>query len=125
MSQSTNLHLPYIAAGQAQKHVTVNEALLRLDALVQANAISRVTTSQPASPSDGEVYILPPGKTGASWSGMSNHALAYYRDGVWEQLAPRAGWTVFLRDENRHVVFSGSAWAAVASLESAGFATAS
>lgn len=32
---SSNLAPPYLAAGQAQKHVTVNESLLRLDALVQ------------------------------------------------------------------------------------------
>ena len=31
---STHLHLPYIAANQAQKHVTHNEAIRLLDALV-------------------------------------------------------------------------------------------
>ena len=34
MSDSLNLNLPYVEAAQAQKHVTVNEALSRLDALV-------------------------------------------------------------------------------------------
>lgn len=47
MSQSTRLQLPFLAAGQAQKHVTVNETLLRLDALVQLAAKSAATTSQP------------------------------------------------------------------------------
>ena len=35
---SSNLMLPFLAAGQAQKHVTVNESLLLLDALTQARA---------------------------------------------------------------------------------------
>ena len=38
---STHLHLPYIAANQAQKHVTHNEAVRLLDALVQMAVISR------------------------------------------------------------------------------------
>lgn len=35
MSVTQRLQLPYIAASQAQKHVTHNEALVLLDALVQ------------------------------------------------------------------------------------------
>src|SRR5262249_4668949 len=36
MTEATaNLTLPFLISGQAQKHVTVNESLLRLDALVQ------------------------------------------------------------------------------------------
>lgn len=68
MSDTTRLALPYLAAGQAQKHVTVNESLRRLDALVQLSAVSATTTAQPASPSDGDIYLLPTGKTGATWA---------------------------------------------------------
>lgn len=122
MSVSTNLNLPYLAAGQAQKHVTVNESLLRLDALVQGNVVSRTVSAEPGSPSDGQVYILPSGKTGASWGAMTNGALAYFRDGVWEEIVPREGWTVFVRDEDQHVVWSGAAWAPMlASNQTAGF----
>lgn len=62
---STNLLLPFLAAAQAQKHVTVNEALLKLDALVQLAVVSATTSAEPGSPSDGQVYILPAGKTNA------------------------------------------------------------
>jgi hypothetical protein len=82
MAQSTNLQLPYLSAGQAQKHVTVNESLRKLDALVQLAVVSATTTAQPASPSDGQVYILPSGKTGAQWGAMAVNALAYYADGA-------------------------------------------
>jgi len=50
---SARLDLPYLAAGQLQKHVTLNEALTRLDALVQCAVVSRTTAVQPASPTDG------------------------------------------------------------------------
>ena len=48
--ESARLGLPYLAAGQMQKHVTVNEALTRLDALVQCRAASRTVATAPAAP---------------------------------------------------------------------------
>lgn len=87
---STNLGLTFLAGGQAQKHVSVNESLIRLDAIVQLSVISAVTAAEPSALNDGDVYILPSGKTGTHWGAMSNHALAYWRDGAWEEITPRA-----------------------------------
>lgn len=109
--QSSNLLLPYLAAGQAQKHVTVNESLLRLDALVQLAVVSAATSAEPGSPTDGQVYILPAGKTGTHWGAMTNWALAYYRDGVWEEVSPREGWLAYVKDTDRIYYYTGSAWA--------------
>jgi hypothetical protein len=110
MTASTNLQLPYLAPGQAQKHVTVNETLRRLDAIVQISAVSATITAQPGSPADGAVYILPTAKTGADWSGMADGALAYYRDGAWEEFSPREGWLAFVRDIDRVLAWTGAAW---------------
>ena len=44
MSNTSSLVLPYLAVGQAQKHVTVNESLRRLDALVQLSVVSATTS---------------------------------------------------------------------------------
>jgi hypothetical protein len=106
----TNLQLPFLAQGQAQKHVTVNESLLRLDALVQLAAASASTASQPASPSDGQIYVLPAGKTGADWGAMADGTLAYYRDGAWEEIAPREGWLAYICDADCLRAFDGTAW---------------
>ena len=68
---SARLNLPYLAAGQMQKHVTLNAALSRLDALVQTAVISRSVSNQPATPADGDLYILPQAPVAlpsASWS---------------------------------------------------------
>jgi hypothetical protein len=110
MSNSTNLTLPFLTLGQAQKHVTVNENLLRLDALVQLAVMSATTSAQPGAPSDGQAYILPSGKTGADWAAMANYALAYYRDGIWEQIAPREGWLAFVKDADQLFFYTGAAW---------------
>ncbi len=110
MSNTTNLVLPYLAVGQAQKHVTVNESLRRLDALVQLTVISATTAAQPSSPADGAVYIVPAGKSGANWSAYANWSLGYYRDGAWEQLTPREGWLAYVKDADQLLCFDGAAW---------------
>src|SRR5262245_61450814 len=108
--QTTNLLMPYLAAGQAQKHVTVNESLRKLDALVQLAVVSATTTAEPASPSDGQVYILPSGKTGSHWGAMTDLSLAYWRDGAWEQITPREGFRAYVKDQDVIVAFDGAAW---------------
>jgi len=117
MSQSTRLALPFLAAAQAQKHVTVNESLLRLDALTQLSALSATLAAQPASPADGDIYILPTGKTGADWAAMADGALAYYRDGVWEELSPRPGWQCVAEDTQTLHMRGASDWQSVAARE--------
>lgn len=111
---STNLQLPYLMPAQAQKHVTVNEALRRMDVLVQMSVQSRTTAAQPASPGDGQLWILPPDKTGADWNGFSAGRIAYYRDGAWEEITPRPGWFAFVIDANQLEVFTGAAWVSAA-----------
>lgn len=99
---------------QAQKHVTVNESLGRLDALVQAAVQSRVETAQPASPSEGEAWILPAGASGADWDGFFEHDIAYFQDDAWRRIGARAGLTAWVVDEAALVMFDGTAWAAFA-----------
>lgn len=109
-SNSTNLALPYLQPAQAQKHITVNESLRRLDALVQLRAVSATIAAQPDSPADGDVYILPPGKTGSAWGSMANGALAYWRDGAWEQINPHQGWLAYIRDTDQLTIYDGIDW---------------
>ena len=79
MSNDTTprLSLPFVAAGQAQKHITVNEALGRLDGLVQLAVQSRTIAAQPASPADGAMHILPTGATGDAWFDKAAGLLAH------------------------------------------------
>ena len=101
MSNTSNLVLPYLAVGQAQKHVTVNETLRKLDAVIQLSVVSATTTAEPSSPTDGAVYIVPSGKSGAHWSAFANWSLGYYRDGAWAEITPREGWVAFVRDTDQ------------------------
>jgi hypothetical protein len=53
MSETANLRLPLVQAAQAQKHVTVNEALLRLDAMSRLLLQSRALAVPSLSPPGG------------------------------------------------------------------------
>jgi hypothetical protein len=71
MADSTHLALPYFAANQAQKHVTHNEALRMLDALVHLSVLDRDLAVPPGAPADGDRYLVASGATGAweDWDG--------------------------------------------------------
>jgi len=58
-TMSHNLGLPFITAAQAQKHVTHNEAIRALDAIVQLSVLSRQQLSPPIDAVNGDRYIVP------------------------------------------------------------------
>ena len=105
---SPHLLLPYILAAQAQKHVTHNEALRLLDAVVQLSVLDRDLTAPPASPADGDRYIVASGATGL-WAGWDMNVTTWV-DGVWMRLVPRPGWLAWIADETVAAVWTGMIW---------------
>jgi len=104
-----NLALPYLAAAQAQKHVTVNEALDHLDGLVQLSVTSSTLTAPPAAPVEGERYIVAASATGA-WAGWDG-SVGHYSGGAWLRLIPQAGWIAWDQAAGAMLVWTtGSAW---------------
>ena len=108
---SPHLLLPYILAAQAQKHVTHNEAVRLLDAMVQLSVLDRDLTAPPAFPADGDRYIVASGATGV-WAGWDLNVTTWV-DGVWMRLVPRPGWLAWIADEATFFVWNGSAWDSV------------
>jgi hypothetical protein len=108
MSETARLALPMLAAAQAQKHVTVNEALARLDALVQARAASRFLADPPSGSEDGDCWIVADGATGA-WTGMAGRIAQRFAGG-WTFHLPEDGWIAYVADEARMVVRTAGGW---------------
>lgn len=112
MSQSSLiLELPYIQPAQAQKHVTHNEALRVLDAIVQLSVTSASLTTPPAAPEEGDRYLVPTGASG-DWVDHEGN-VAIWDTGVWAYLTAQAGWQAFVRDTSVSVFFDGTVWADV------------
>jgi len=105
---SSNLKLPFILPSQAQKHVTHNEALQILDALVQLIPISSSRSEGPASAQEADIYIIANSATGV-WSGH-DHEIAVYRAKSWQFYPPRVGWRAYIPAQNMQIVYTGKNW---------------
>lgn len=103
------LGLPYIQPSQAQKHVTHNEALKRLDVLVQLVVSSRTTATPPSAPPDGRRHVVPGGATG-DWADQDGK-LAVFQNGAWIFIDPLVGWQAYVKDEDTYIVFTNTGWA--------------
>ena len=108
MSNSTHLQLPFLAAAQAQKHVSVNEALNALDAIVQLAVIDQTQILPPVTPAEGDRYIVGPGATG-DWAGKDGQ-VASFIDGIWQFYQPKTGWIVWVENEATQYVFKDANW---------------
>jgi hypothetical protein len=108
MEQTTNLALPYIVGNQNQKHITHNEALRMLDALVQLSVADRDLSVPPAEPEEGTRYIVTDGASGA-WTGWEG-CIAAYLDGAWMRFQPLAGWLAWVVDESKLLCYDGANW---------------
>ena len=113
MFETNQFKLPLLQASQAQKHVTVNEALARLDALAQLRIETLTATAPPLTAIDGETYWVPTGATG-DWFGFDDQ-LAIFSNGNWVFLAPKEGWVAWVVDIDKEFRFKLGAWEEVTS----------
>ena len=110
MENTQLLGLPYILASQAQKHVTHNEALRMLDAVIHLHVLSSSISQPPADPVEGDRYIVPDGSE--DWDGSDGSVMAF-QDGAWAAFSPQAGWLAWIADEQSLQVFRDGGWQSV------------
>ncbi|AIF51996.1 DUF2793 domain-containing protein [Pelosinus sp. UFO1] len=109
MSDKTpNLGLPYIVQSQAQKEVTHNQGLNLLDFLVDRTVKDKDMTAPPASPLEGDAYIIPSSSTGV-WAGKDGQ-IAQFIGGAWDYYIPRQGWLLYVIDEDKYYKRGSSTW---------------
>jgi Protein of unknown function (DUF2793) len=115
MSRTPNLDLPFILASQADKHVSFNEAVNKLDDLIQLSVESRTLATPPPSPVEGVKYIVPAGASNV-WSGQGGK-IAAYKDSGWLFYTAQEGWQAWVKSEGRIARFSNSGWGLVPLVE--------
>lgn len=106
MALTPHLALTLVEPSQSQKEITVNQALSRIDALLNTGAQSMALNTPPAAAA-GDVYIVGESPTGA-WAGKARQ-VAYY-DQIWRFVIPRAGMTLWVADAAMLHSFDGSGW---------------
>jgi hypothetical protein len=108
MSNTPTLSLPLVQPSQAQKHVTVNEALSRLDAMVQLRLRSRNLTTPPTGASEGDAYAVASG-AGSEWAGRDGQ-IALFLNGGWDFIPAGVGWRAWVEDEGMPLTCDGVDW---------------
>lgn len=86
--------LPFLVAGQAQKDVTHNEALLAIDIAVSAVALDMILAEPPEAPIEGQCWLVPNGASG-DWAGNEGK-LAGWTAGGWRFVEMPVGTAVFV-----------------------------
>lgn len=100
--------LPMLFAGQAQKEMFHNEALVLIDALMQGQVESADAAVPPGAPGPGQCWVVAAGAGGA-WAGQERN-LACWSEGGWRFVTPRAGLRLWVSDRNCSIVHDGSEW---------------
>jgi hypothetical protein len=110
MSNTTHLKIPFVMQNQAQKEVTVNEAFVIIDALLNTSAKTIGSNSPPKDPQNGDVYIIGT-KALNEWVGKENN-LAYFYYG-WKFIKPNEGLEIWVSAEKKKYLFDGTKWCAL------------
>lgn len=108
MSETYQFGLPLVQPSQAQKHITVNESLARLDAVAQMRIVEAGLIAPPATPLDGEAYVVGASAIG-EWAGHDT-SLAVFSNGGWVYLTPKTGWKARNEALAADMIFDGVDW---------------
>lgn len=103
--------------GIAAARIPANNNIRMLTALLLNSAISATTAAQPATPAEGDVYILPAAPTGAQWGAFDEHDVVIFYEATWTAIAPEEGLRKTVLDEGtdgENWQFLAGAWAAEA-----------
>lgn len=85
---------------------------LLIDTLLQGRVMSVGLNTPPATPNDGECYIIGTAPTGV-WSGFAN-GIAIRDSGTWTVIVPLEGWKIYDRATEQDYQYTGTAWAVYA-----------
>ena len=117
MTNTPLLALPLLAAAQAQKHVTLNEALLLLDGLAQIAVKEHNRVMPPDRPEAGDRYLIG-SNPGGAFAGKAN-MLASFDGYAWNYTQPRPGFLIYVASESKLYVHDGTALRSLRDVSSA------
>ncbi len=108
--ETNRWNLPLLQPAQAQKHVTVNEALMRLDGLVNLALQSRSVTTPPVTAAEGQCWAIPPDAVN-EWAGQEGK-IAIFANNGWVFATASIGMRAYVIDEGTQAIHDGADWLA-------------
>lgn len=107
-----NLGLNYgWTLGESGWNAGMDANLKKLGAVVHLSVKSRAVSAPPASPANGDRYIIPASATG-DWTGRGGQ-IAVRINNIWEYYAASVGWAAYVEDENKQVIYTSQGWTLV------------
>jgi Protein of unknown function (DUF2793) len=100
--------LPFIIAGQAQKEVAHNEALILIDALLGVTVVAVGALTPPVSPTLGQAWIVGNGAVGV-WSDKT-HQLARFTAAGWRFSLLTEGFAVWSLADSKFARRTATGW---------------
>lgn len=100
--------LPILAVAQAQKEMTHNEALVLIDALIQATVEAGPQADPPMEVAEGKCWLIGADATGA-WTGQEDR-IGLWTAGGWRFIAPREGMRVRRSADGAWLTFDAGLW---------------
>ncbi|MEP3052308.1 MAG: DUF2793 domain-containing protein [Erythrobacter sp.] len=102
-SSTSHFELPLLFAGQAQKEFFVNEALTKVDAILQKTVLGS-QSAPPSDPATGNVFRIIANATG-EWAGHEG-MLALFIGGAWTYIEPTPGLLIFDQSAEKLLLFA-------------------
>ena len=110
-SIESNLGLNYgWTLGESGWDSGMDANLKRLGAVVGLSVKDRDLATPPASPANGDRYLIPAAATGA-WAGKTNQ-IAVRVANNWEYYVPKVGWLCHIEDEAVLSAYKTTGWSA-------------
>lgn len=107
MSRTERLGLPHILQAQAQKEVTHNQALNKLDVFVMP-IVEAISNTPPTNVAGGNIYIV--GTSPEDVFSGHNNDLAQYLGDSWMFYTPIAWMDVIIKETQSRIIFDGNSW---------------
>lgn len=108
MSITPNIGLTNLEDAQNQKHLTVNKNMAIIDALLNTNVTS-VLTTPPGSPSEGDVYLIADSGATGAWTGKEDN-ITIFIGNAWQFFSPYYGWKIVNIATQQLLMYNGTAW---------------
>jgi Protein of unknown function (DUF2793) len=107
MTKTPHLAISMLVPNQAQKEITLNEALFLIDVLLVGAAKDMALNAPPIDPLPGDLYLIGENPTDL-WFGKANY-LAYFFQG-WRYLKPSDGMGIFVLSHKTLYRFINNHW---------------